>query len=153
MFLDRNGNKLVSENMIPFEEVNDQIWDLQAEIFIPAAASRLISKEQVDNMIETGLEVISCGANVPFADEEIFYGPISEFADQHISVIPDFIANCGMARVFAFLMQGEVEMKDDNIFKDTSDTIRIALEKIRAKSNSKVELTKLGFEASLAQLV
>lgn len=153
LFLDRNGNKLVSENMIPFEEVNDQIWDLQAEIFIPAAASRLISKEQVDNMIETGLEVISCGANVPFADEEIFYGPISEFADQHISVIPDFIANCGMARVFAFLMQGEVEMKDDNIFKDTSDTIRIALEKIRAKSNSKVELTKLGFEASLAQLV
>jgi hypothetical protein len=26
-------------------------------------------------MIATGLEVISCGANVPFADAAIFYGP------------------------------------------------------------------------------
>jgi hypothetical protein len=30
---------------------------------------------QVDAMIVSGLEVISCGANVPFADKEIFFGP------------------------------------------------------------------------------
>ena len=33
---------------------------------------------------------------------EIFYGPIAEHADGKVSVIPDFIANCGMARVFAY---------------------------------------------------
>ena len=52
-------------------------------------------------MIAGGLDVISCGANVPFADEEIFFGSIGEFADERVSVLPDFIANCGMARVFA----------------------------------------------------
>jgi len=36
--------------------------------------------------------VIACGANVPFADKEIFFGPIGEFADTQISVIPDFIS-------------------------------------------------------------
>ena len=45
-----------------------------AEIFIPAAASRLVSKENIEDMIKGNLEVISCGANVPFADEEIFLG-------------------------------------------------------------------------------
>ncbi|MDA9092576.1 amino acid dehydrogenase, partial [Polaribacter sp.] len=44
LFLSKNGNQLVSENMISFDEINDQIWSLPAEIFVPAAASRLVSK-------------------------------------------------------------------------------------------------------------
>jgi glutamate dehydrogenase/leucine dehydrogenase len=46
-----------------------------AQIFAPCAASRLVTQSQVDAMIVSGLEVISCGANVPFADKEIFFGP------------------------------------------------------------------------------
>lgn len=153
LFLGRDGNKLVAEDMIPFEEVNESIWGLETEVFVPAAASRLVSHPQIQTMIETGLEVISCGANVPFADEEIFYGPISEYADQQVAVIPDFIANCGMARVFAYLMQGKVEMDDQGIFDDTSSIIRAAIEKIRLVGDSKVEITKRAFEISLAQLV
>ena len=38
-------------------------------------------------MIDTGLEVISCGANVPFADQEIFFGPIMEDTDKKVSLI------------------------------------------------------------------
>jgi hypothetical protein len=26
---------------------------------------------------------------VPFADSEIFFGPIMEYADEHVAVIPD----------------------------------------------------------------
>ena len=59
----------------------------------------------VDIAFKSGVEVIAPGANVPFADNEIFFGPISEFTDQNISLLPDFISNCGMARVFAYLMQ------------------------------------------------
>ena len=62
------------DELIPFEEINQRIWTLPAEIFLPCAASRLITKEQISQMINTGLEVISCGANVPFADKEIFFG-------------------------------------------------------------------------------
>ena len=84
-------------------------------------------------MIGNGLEVISSGANVPFQDPEIFFGPTGEFADQKVSVIPDFIANCGMARVFAYLMESEVEITDEAIFTDVSATIRTALQKTHEK--------------------
>lgn len=76
---------------------------MSAEIFAPCAASRLVTQEQISTLMDTGLEVISCGANVPFADKEIFFGPIMEFTDKRVSLIPDFISNCGMARVFAYL--------------------------------------------------
>jgi len=97
LFLGKNGNTLVSEKMVSFEEINNKIWSLPAEIFIPAAASRLVSKNQVQKMIDSGLEVISPGANVPFADKEIFFGPIMEYTDNHLSLLPDFISNCGIA--------------------------------------------------------
>lgn len=73
------------------------------------AASRLVQKTEIDRLISGGLEVVSCGANVPFADPEIFFGPIAEYTDNKVALIPDFIANCGMARVFAYLMQSNVE--------------------------------------------
>lgn len=153
LFVNRNGNQLNSPDVIPFEEINAKVWDLKAEIFIPAAASRLITQDQLDRMVSSGLEVISCGANVPFADEAIFYGPISEHADQNVSVIPDFIANCGMARVFAYLMSGEVDMTDDGIFSDTSDIIGKALKAIHKENKGKTLLTNTAFENSLGQLV
>ncbi|WP_422359538.1 Glu/Leu/Phe/Val dehydrogenase dimerization domain-containing protein [Reichenbachiella sp.] len=153
LFVNRNGNQLNSPDIIPFDEINDKVWDLDAEIFIPAAASRLITQDQLDRMVKSGLEVISCGANVPFADEAIFYGPISEHADKHVSVIPDFIANCGMARVFAYLMSGEVDMTDDGIFSDTSEIIGKALEAIHSQNKDKTLLTNTAFENSLGQLV
>ena len=120
---------------------------------MPAAASRLISQNQLDTMIENGLEVISSGANVPFADKEIFFGPISRSADERISVLPDFIANCGMARVFAYLMQDNIEMNDSSIFDDTSKTIKTALEKSYAKNNSKTNISKTAFDIALKKLI
>jgi glutamate dehydrogenase/leucine dehydrogenase len=153
LFKNKNGNTLVSDNMLSFKEVDQKIWSIGAEIFIPAAASRLVTKEQIDSMIAAGLEVVSCGANVPFADKEIFFGPISEYADKHLSVIPDFIANCGMARVFAYLMQNEIEMSDTAIFEDTSNIIKKALIKSYESNNSKTQVSKTAFEIALKQLI
>jgi len=102
LFLVKDGNTLVADNLIPFDEINEKIWSLDAQVFAPCAASRLITLHQIDEMIDTGLEVISCGANVPFADKEIFFGSIMEHADYRVSLLPDFISNCGMARVFAY---------------------------------------------------
>lgn len=155
MFLNKRGNMLVDKNMIPFAEMNQRIWSIPTEIFIPAAASRLITKEQISTMIKTGLEVISPGANVPFADREIFFGPIMEYTDKQISLLPDFVSNCGIARVFAYLMESKVEipMRDEAIFKDTSDTIYNALEKIYTLHPYKTDICKTGFEIALQQLI
>ena len=155
LFLSKNGNQLVSENMISFDEINDKIWSLPAEIFIPAAASRLVSKEQVQKMIDTGLEVISPGANVPFADKEIFFGPIMEHTDKHISLLPDFISNCGIARVFAYFMESRIElpMQDKAIFDDTSNIIKKALQRTFNKSASKTKICSTAFEIALKELI
>lgn len=153
LFLKRNGNKLVAENLIPFEEINASIWDLKSEIFIPAAASRLITQDQVSRMVAAGLEVISCGANVPFADSEIFFGPIGVWADEKIAVIPDFIANCGMARVFAYLMSDGAEVTDQAIFSDVSNTIKNAMKKTYSENPKKTKLAQISFKIALTQLV
>jgi len=152
-FLQKEGNTLIADNMIPFEEINQKIWNLPCEIFAPCAASRLILQEQIDKMIATGLEVISCGANVPFADKEIFFGPIMEATDKKVSLIPDFISNCGMARVFAYFMERKVEMTDEAIFNDTSETIKTALEKTFEKNPNKTKLSETAFEIALEQLI
>ncbi|MAP80086.1 MAG: amino acid dehydrogenase [Aequorivita sp.] len=153
LFLNKDGNTLVAENMIPFNEINEKIWKLNAEIFAPCAASRLVTKEQVSNMIESGLEVISCGANVPFADKEIFFGPIMEFTDERVSLIPDFISNCGMARVFAYFMERKVQMTDEAIFNDTSITIKNAIQNTFNNNSTKTNISKTAFEIALKQLL
>ena len=153
LFLNKDGNKLVAFNMIPFEEINTKIWSLGAEIFTPCAASRLVTQSQIDSMIASGLEVISCGANVPFADKEIFFGSIMEQVDQKISLIPDFISNCGMARVFAYFMEKKVQMTDEAIFSDTSNTIKNAIQKAHELNSSKTNISATAFEIALKQLV
>lgn len=154
LFLNKKGNALNADNMMSFEEINDKIWDLSADVFIPCAASRLITEDQLDRMIKAGVEVISAGANVPFADPEIFFGKIAEKADSSITVIPDFISNCGMARVFAYLMSNDLdEITDEGIFTDTSETIKNALIKSHKSNPNKTGVAKTSFEQALAVLV
>jgi glutamate dehydrogenase/leucine dehydrogenase len=154
LFLNKNGNELVANNLLSFEEVNAKIWDTKAEVFIPCAASRLITEDQLNRMIAAGVEVIAAGANVPFADPQIFFGPIAELADSKIAVIPDFISNCGMARVFAYLMSNDLKaLTDKGIFEDISLTIRTALVNANKANNNKTDIAKTAFEIALNQLV
>jgi glutamate dehydrogenase/leucine dehydrogenase len=154
LFLAKDGNKLVADNMLSFDEVNAKIWDVNAEIFIPCAASRLITQDQIERMIAGGMEVVSAGANVPFADKEIFFGPIAEYTDDKIAVIPDFISNCGMARVFAYLMSDDLDkLTDKGIFEDTSNTIKEAMQITHTKNSANTNIAKTAFEIALNKLV
>ena len=154
LYLTKNGNELNHPNLISYDEVNNQIWDVQADVFIPCAGSRMITENQLDRMVSAGVSVISCGANVPFADPEIFFGKIAEKADSSLSLIPDFIANCGMARVFAYLMSNDLQaLTDEEIFNDTSVTIKVALNKAYKVNQNKTGLARTAFEQALEQLV
>ena len=148
----RSANFLEDENIKSFEEINDSIWEIGAEIFIPAAASRLITSNNMKDMIKGNLEVISCGANVPFADKEIFFGPIAKEADNQVSIIPDFISNCGMARTFSYLMEQNIEMTDFAIFESVSKTIYDALQESYKANNSKKQIARTAFEIALKKL-
>lgn len=130
LFSNKKGNKLNDPIMEEFEAVNKKIWDVGAEIFIPGAASKLVTRDQVDRMMNGGLEVVSCGANVPFVDDGISFGPTAKYTDANAALIPDFIANCGMARAFAYFMQNGIELTDAAIMGDVSDTIYKALNEV-----------------------
>ena len=154
LFLTKNGNELVHPNLLSYDEVNTKIWDVQADVFIPCAGSRMITEDHLNRMISAGVQVISSGANVPFADPEIFFGPIADKADNNISIIPDFISNCGMARVFAYLMSNDLKsLTDEGIFSDTSNIIKKALQDTYTNNKAKTGLAKTAFEIALKQLV
>ncbi len=153
LFINKQGNTLKAENMLSFEEVNREVWNVGAEVFLPCAASRLVERHHVDSMLQAGLEVVACGANVPFADPEIFFGDTMAYADERLAIIPDFIANCGMARVFAYCMGKNVEMSDQAIFDDTSETIRKALNAVMERNMTGKNIAASSFEIALSQLV
>ena len=153
LFNNKTGNFLVADNLIPFDNLDGIIWNVGAEVFIPAAASRLVTRQHLHTLLANGLEVISAGANVPFADTEIFYGPIAEEADEKCAVIPDFISNCGMARAFGYLMTDEAELDDKKIFEDVSKTIHDALQRAYQRNPNLFGVTKTAYEIALAQLI
>lgn len=153
MFVGKEAGCVRAPDKLPFDRVDDAIWDMGAEIFLPCAASRLVTAEHVKRLVSSGLELISSGANVPFADPEIFYGATYEFADHHVAVIPDFIANAGMARTLAMLMGGGVEVSDAAILGDVSATIRTAIEACHERSSYPTLIAATALEIALDQLV
>ena len=54
LFLNKNGNELDHPNMLSFNEVSEKIWDVKADVFIPCAASRLVTQNQLDIIILFG---------------------------------------------------------------------------------------------------
>jgi hypothetical protein len=59
--------------------------------------------------------VISCGANVPLLIKKSFWANHGRCRPQS-KLDPDFISNCGMARVFAYFMEKKVQMTDESHF-------------------------------------
>lgn len=153
-FLQKEANHLsLQHRELTFDEINDQIWDVPAEALIPGAASRLLQQSQLQRLHRAGLRTIVCGANVPFDDEQIFYGPTAEWADQHFAVIPDFVANLGMARVFAYLMQPGAVLSDDAIFTDVSHTIHEAVNQIAEGLEGQTGLMSNAYQLTLERVL
>lgn len=81
-------------------EMNDpRFWSTPADIFIAAATSGTLTVERLELLRGSGVHLIVCGANNPFADS-----PSELYADQNFCVLPDFVTNCGTARAFAYLL-------------------------------------------------
>ena len=115
-------------------------------------ASKIVSRAQAEALVEAGCEVISCGANVPFSDDGIFFGETARWLDENIALIPDFVANCGMARVFAYLMENEADLTDNGIFQDASQTIGTFLEALFRENPGTTQISQGSLFKSLQKL-
>lgn len=107
-----------------------ELWDLEADCFVPAARSHSIDDALLDRLKAAGVSVLVCGANNPFADAAFGDLPVQRRADRELAVVPDFIANAGMARVFAYLMSEEGSPEPEAIFADVRATIRGAVDRL-----------------------
>ncbi len=152
LFSNKVGNQLMASDLLPFDVVNKEIWELGAQIFIPGAASKIVTRAQVDSLIVHNIECISCGANVPFTDDQVFFGPTAKYADEQTGVIPDFLANCGMARVFAYLMQPDIVMTDSAIFNDISAIIRAGLAEVAVNNPNPRKISASALYLALRKL-
>lgn len=155
LLINRENNQLPTTlpDVRPSAEINEVIWDTPCDIFIPGAASKLVHQSQVERLLKAGMSVIACGANDPFLDNDLFFGDTAQFVDSQCSLIPDFIANCGMARLFAYLMQHDVEITDEAIFYDASNTIRNALFDVYKQNTSRLNMAQTALGLSLQKLV
>lgn len=157
----KNSFSLESKGLVKHNDKKKNSWesiyDVEADIFSPCARSFLVTREHIDKLVANGVGIIACGANVPFADQQNgnIYSDITSHADSRLAVIPDFIANCGMAHTFAYLMKdAAVSVSEEEIFNSVSETIRKALSEIETefgKSSStftekaiRIALKKLG---------
>ncbi|KXK38915.1 MAG: Glu/Leu/Phe/Val dehydrogenase [Bacteroidetes bacterium OLB9] len=108
-----------------------------------------MTADQINRLIKNGLQVVACGANVPFYDDKIFFGETARYTDTQVSLIPDFVANCGMARTFAYLMEDHDTICDKGIFNDVSDTIYNFLKHLYEQDISFLNLSKRSLNAAL----
>lgn len=142
-FMNHKVNHTIpSDQKRPASDLDKELEKLQIDLFIPAAASKLVAESSYDLMKRNGLELIACGANVPFKEEGLLFGPLTEKIDRELALIPDFIANCGVARLFAYLMQKDVEISEEAIFQDIEDTMHDAISQLYTQTQQAVKLSE-----------
>lgn len=76
-----------------------------ADVFVAAAASETLDERRLEELERQGVGEIACGANQPFREAKLGATRVQRLADRRFAVIPDVIANCGMARAFSYLME------------------------------------------------
>lgn len=116
LLMNRDGKALPPD--FHREGYPEDFWKTEAEVFVPAAASHTVTKERLQILEEAGVQIIAPGANNPFADRELGSTEVQEEADSRFAVIPDFVANSGMARTFAYLMREEATLDPRSIYHD-----------------------------------
>lgn len=106
------------------EPHSDEFWDTEADIFVPAARSHLTTLKTLTKLHHAKVKLIACGANNPFERDL----ETQRRADSDFSVIPDFIANCGTARMFAYLMKDlHPQINYSLMCEDVAQTVRRAM--------------------------
>lgn len=128
-----------NKDILQPDDFNKNLSKINIEIFIPSAKSKIITKEYIINLINNGLEIISCGANNPFIETDYIYGECSQYIDRKIALVPDILSSLGMARLFHLLIHAKDEiLSDDEIFNDIKQVITKNIERACAVNNCKL---------------
>ena len=149
LFLAKEGNALSAPGLQSFEDVNAAIWDVGLKCSCHARR-RASSPRTSWTALAGGLGSSPAGPMCRLQARNFLRSHFRE-ADGACAVIPD-IANCGMARVFGYLMgDGDVHLEDNAIFGH--GCIRAAMERCHARSPERTGLSSTGLSIALEQLL
>lgn len=108
----------------------DAFFDVAADVFVCAATSGTIVEGTLDRLEAAGVAMIACGANQPFGERELGATAVHREADARFAVLADFLANCGMARTFSYLMEEGASTEARSIFDAVDATLASALDEV-----------------------
>lgn len=138
----------------------DELFDVEADIFIPAAASHTIDARRLKQLRRAGVKIWSCGANNPFAkrprstDLRRWVGDMLDLqrkADKHFEILPDFVANCGMARAFGYLMSTGASTSGEAILADAAACIDQGVRRLLQGHKGRTGLLSRGYEVFIPE--
>lgn len=154
----REGTELPASHpgvAITDSATGSELFQHKADIYIPGALSHSTTAQRIEALTACGIKVISCGANNPFAydrskrDLQSWVADmlvLQRYADQRFAIIPDFIANCGMARTFGYLMAAGAKTDAAPIMADTEHRIDSAVDKLLQGHPSPTGLLEHGYQ-------
>lgn len=128
--LRRRTNKLLPADDARVNSGLDRarFWSEPADVFVCAAISESVTTETLDQLERCGVRAIACGSNQPFRESKIGSTLIAQDADRRFTVIPDILANCGMARTFSYLMEANARTEAQPVFDAVNRTIAETLD-------------------------
>jgi glutamate dehydrogenase/leucine dehydrogenase len=89
--------------------VSERFLATPADVFVCAAISGSLDESVMTQLRAGGVHTIACGANQPFAEAGMGSTRVAQYADQRFAVLPDILANLGMARTFSYLMEADAQ--------------------------------------------
>lgn len=111
-------------------ENRNRFWDQPADVFVCAAVSGSVTEEVLGRLESTGVSVIASGANQPFREHRLGSTRVAQSADFRFSVLPDFLANLGMARTFSYLMEPDAQPAAGPVFDAVTRTVDDAVDEV-----------------------
>ena len=103
----RRAHKLLPSDdpRVVHTRVAERFLNTPADVFVCAAISGSLDESVMTQLAAAGVHTIACGANQPFAETRLGSTRVAQYADQRFAVLPDILANLGMARTFSYLME------------------------------------------------
>ncbi len=125
---------LPADDRCVYGDAREQLFDTPAEIFVCAAASGTLTDERLRRLSSSGVTVMSCGANQPFRERQFGSTRVHRIADSRFALIPDFLANLGMARTFSYLMEPDANAGSKAVFAAVNDSIATGVDEMLSRA-------------------
>lgn len=127
----RCGKLLPNEDVrVVHTRVAERFLNTPADVFVCAAISGSIDESVMTQLDAVGVRTIACGANQPFAEAKLGSTRVAQYADQRFAILPDILANLGMARTFSYLMEADARPHADAALQAVRSTVTDTLDQV-----------------------